>query len=223
MASLQRTLQSETPKQRKRRLNNERQATHYKKKQKTKQDSISIRRHELGRMNQICIHCNAKFWIEEKDGNSPKTSPSFAVCCAGGKVSLPPLLDPPSYLLNLYTSSSSDAKLFRKNIRAYNNLLACASLGADVDERFQGHGVSNFRVHGQMYHRIGSLLPEDGQQPKFAQLYIYDTEYENNNRHNFMKDMNNDILQHLQNMLDECNPYIKNFRQARDIIFSNNL
>ena len=74
-----------------------------------------------------------------------------------------------------------------------------------------------------MYHRIGSLLPEDGQQPKFAQLYIYDTEYENNNRHNFMKDMNNDILQHLQNMLDECNPYIKNFRQARDIIFSNNL
>jgi len=72
MASLQRTLQSETPKQRKRRLNNERQATHYKKKQKTKQDSISIRRHELGRINQICIHCNAKFWIEEKDGNSPK-------------------------------------------------------------------------------------------------------------------------------------------------------
>ena len=55
----------------------------------------------------------------------------------------------------------------------------------------------------------------------FTQLYIYDTEHENENRKNIMQDLNDDILLHLQNMLDECNPYIQSFRQARDIILSN--
>ena len=107
--------ESETPEQRKKRLYRENKSR-YRKKQKTKhldrQQYISIRRHELGRMDQICIHCGAKFWIDEKDHNSSQISPSFAVCCAGGKVSLPPLLKPPSYILDLYTSSSSDAALF---------------------------------------------------------------------------------------------------------------
>lgn len=220
MASLQGTL---THDQRKKRLNKERQA-HYRKKQRTKnvtQDNNGIKRHELGWMDKICTHCGAKFWIEEKDHHSSLTSPSFAVCCAGGKVSLPPLLKPPSYLLNLYTTSSSDANLFRKNIRGYNNLLACTSFGASIDERFRGQGVSNFRIHGQVYHRIGTLLPEVGHPPMFAQLYIYDTDHENKNRHNIMEDLNNDILQHLQNMLDEFNPYIKTFRQVRDIVLLN--
>jgi hypothetical protein len=93
-------------------------------------------------MDQICVHCGAKFWIEEKDRDSRQSSPSFALFCAGGKVSLPPLLKPPTYLLDLYTSSSSDASSFRKNIKDYNNLLACTSFGADG--RFQGRGVSNF-------------------------------------------------------------------------------
>jgi hypothetical protein len=148
-------------------------------------------------MNQICIHCGAKFWIDEKDQNSSRVSPSFAVCCAGGKVSLPPLLKPPSYLMDLYTSSNADAASFRKNIRGYNNLLACTSFGANISDEFRGQGVSNFRIHGQVYHCIGSLLPENDSLPTFAQLYIYDTEHENRNRHNIMQDLDDNILRHL--------------------------
>ena len=55
----------------------------------------------------------------------------------------------------------------------------------------------------------------------FAQLYIYDTEHENENQCSIMQDLGNDILQHLQNMLDECNPYIQNFRQVRNMVLSN--
>src|ERR1044072_2710578 len=109
-------------------------------------------------MDQICIHCNAKFWIDERDQKSSQASSSFAVCCAGSKVSLPPLLKPPSYILDLYTSSSSDAALFRKNIRGYNNILACTSFGANIDERFQGQGVSNFRIHGQLYVALSRVI-----------------------------------------------------------------
>ena len=214
---------NETSKQREKRLNRER-LSHFRKKQKTKdnrQPYVGIKRHELGRMDQVCIHCGAKFWINEKDQSSSLASPSFAVCCAGGKVSLPPLLKPPPYLLNLYTSPDSDAASFRKNIRGYNNLLACTSFGTNINNKFQKQGISNFRIHGQVYHCIGSLLPENGHSPTFAQLYIYDTEHENENRKNIMQDLNDDILLHLQNMLDECNPYIQSFRQARDIILSN--
>ncbi|CAB5190395.1 unnamed protein product [Rhizophagus irregularis] len=107
-------------------------------------------------MDQICTYCGAKFWMNEKDKHSTQNSPSFAVCCAGGKVGLPPLLRPPPYLMNLYTSLEPEANAFRRN----------------------RSGLSNFTIHGQVYHFIGSLLPNEGEAPKFAQLYIYDTENE---------------------------------------------
>ena len=45
----------------------------------------------------------------------------------------------------------------------------------------------------------------------FAQLYIYNTENENKNWYNIMQDLDKDTLLNLQNMLDECNPYIQIF------------
>jgi hypothetical protein len=180
-------------------------------------------RHELGRMDQTCIHCGAKFWMEEKINHSSQASPIFTTCCANGKVNLPPVLEPPPYLLNLYTSSLSDARSFRNNIRAYNSLMACSSFGANIDERFQNRGISNFKIHGQVYHRIGSLLPDENQPPVFAQLYIYDTDHENSNRLHIMQDLDANILQSLQNMLDTYNPYIQNFRQVRNMLLTNNI
>ncbi|RIA87883.1 hypothetical protein C1645_827157 [Glomus cerebriforme] len=82
----------------------------------------------------------------------------------------------------LYTSPGPISNSFHKNVRAYNNFLACTSFGADIDKKFQR---------------------------------------QNENHHSIMQDLNNDILQHLLDMLDECNPYIKSFHQARDIILSN--
>ncbi|XP_057730390.1 uncharacterized protein LOC130945700 [Arachis stenosperma] len=47
-----------------------------------------------------------------------------------------------------------------------------------LDSVNDGRGPPQFIISGQNYHRIGSLLPDVGQKPKFAQLYIYDTQYE---------------------------------------------
>ena len=65
------------------------------------------------------------------------------------------------------------------------------------------------------------MLPKEGQPPGFAQLYIYDSEHENENRHNIIQYLDDDILQNLLNMLDECNPYIQNFRHVRNLIQEN--
>ncbi|CAG8659338.1 30297_t:CDS:2, partial [Racocetra persica] len=55
----------------------------------TSTDAFSAHRNvvhlELGRMNQTCTYYNAKFWIEERDCKSNKTSPTFAICCSDSK------------------------------------------------------------------------------------------------------------------------------------------
>ncbi|GKE61639.1 hypothetical protein Tco_1512006, partial [Tanacetum coccineum] len=58
------------------------------------------------------------------------------------------------------------------------------SIGGNVDDSInrRGRGPYVFRLHGQTYHSMGSLLPKEGTPPKFAQLYIYDTENEVKNR-----------------------------------------
>ena len=59
-------------------------------------------------------------------------------------------------------------------IRKYNNALACASIGID-EEIVQAHGWSpNISIHGRIYHRVGPLVPEAGEKPKFAQIIVWD-------------------------------------------------
>jgi hypothetical protein len=152
---------SESPALYKRRLQRERVGCH-------RQRRFEGRHFDLGNMDQTCLHCDARFWLCEKDQNSSLSSPKFAMCCMGGKIHLPPVLDPPSYLLDLYTSSHSEVISFCKNIRTYNGILICSSFGANIDKSFRGQGVSNFKIHGQIYYHIGSLMLEEGQNLVFA-------------------------------------------------------
>lgn len=57
-------------------------------------------------------------------------------------------------------------------------------MGGKIDQAInrRGRGPYVFRLHGQNYHSIGSLLPELANPPKFAQLYIFDTDNEVDNR-----------------------------------------
>jgi hypothetical protein len=74
-----------------------------------------------------------------------------------------------------YARGSEGIK-FREGIRAYNSLFAFSSMGAKVDQLIeQSRGPYVYKISGQVYHRIGSLLLEDGQPPKYAQNYVYDS------------------------------------------------
>ena len=74
-------------------------------------------------------------------------------------------------------------KDFIKNIHAYNMIFAITSLGGKINSsKNQGLGPNVFHMHGQNYHMMGSLLPACGNEPKFVQLYIYDTEHEVSNK-----------------------------------------
>ncbi|CAG8720854.1 13235_t:CDS:2, partial [Funneliformis mosseae] len=104
-----------------------------------------------------------------------------------GKVSLPSLIDPSLYLLELFTFSSSDVINFQKNIRAYNSFLACSSFSANINESFQDQRP---------------LLLSKDQKSDFVQFYIYDTDHKNSNKLHIMYNINAKILQSLQIILN---------------------
>lgn len=91
------------------------------------------------------------------------------ICCQEGKVKLPLQKEPPQFLKSLHQENPR----FRDNIRAYNSMFAFTSMGGKVDTNInKGRGPYVFRINGQNYHKIGTLVPVEGQMPKFAQLYI---------------------------------------------------
>ncbi len=118
--------------------------------------------------------------MKSKDSQNPK----FSLCCRKGKVQLPTLPEPPNFLRHLlFDYESAESKNFLSQIRTYNMMFAFTSPGAKYDSSFNNRkGPPTVRIQGQFCHRIGSMLPTDGERPKFGQLYIYDTENEIQNR-----------------------------------------
>ena len=168
-----------------------------------------------------CAHCDALHWIEERITSSPRTRPIFTACCSSSKVSLPPLAQPPSPLRDLLEGQTPEAKQFRNHIRKYNNAFAFTSVGAKIDQSMACGGVYTYRLQGELHHLMGSLLPSDGETPKFAQMYIHDTRMQEDCRLNFTKELHPNILHHLQRMLQDVNPYAQLYENARRRLSTN--
>jgi hypothetical protein len=101
----------------------------------------------------------------------------------------------------------------------YNSVLAFTLLDAKVDESVIGSpGPYSFRIQGELYHKIGSLCPAEGQRPQFAQLYIHDTKREHQNCHAVMPSLDPTTLYQLLTMMYNINPYVKVFKMARDMM-----
>lgn len=132
-----------------------------------------------------CHHCKAIFWYGERVRAKQRDGTIvYNNCCKGGKIDIPPYKPRPEPLSTLARfDGDHTSKKFIKNIRQYNCLFAFTSMGAQIDKSVNnGRGPPLFKICGQVYHRVGSLLPPDGSPPKFIQLYIYDTANEVQNR-----------------------------------------
>ena len=154
----------------------------------------------LGPMEKECQHCHARFWLCEKTGGS-RVDPIFNRCCNQGDIVLSPLEVIPTLLQQLLDGEDQQAKEFRQNIRAYNSLLSFTSCGAKVDETLVSdtRGIFTYRIHGEMYHSMGSLLPSSNiNQPKFLQMYFFDTENETDHRLNHMPNRDRQVIIRLQ-------------------------
>ena len=170
------------------------------------EDIATINIGHIFEQNQ-CEFCFAYLWPEESNYS----------CCNKGKISnilniMPP---PPQVLQDLINND----KHFASNIRNYNNALALASIGTEGPPEM---GPS-YKIQGKLYHKIGPIGPPPaGEKPKFAQLYFYDTENEAENRNDHVRtNLKFQILQDLQSMLKEVNPYVKSLKNAIEILTTN--
>nr|GEX37961.1 helitron helicase-like domain-containing protein [Tanacetum cinerariifolium] len=171
----------------------------------------------LGKCTCVCQHCSALFWESEKYGKSQVYSPEYHKCCSRGRVILRAPPEYPEYIKQLYRDHH-----FIENIRAYNQMFSMTSLGANVDNSINnGKGPYVFRVSGQIYHWIGAMCPEEGERPRFVQLYIYDTDNEVSNQMTHFGGqqqggLKKEIVEGLIDFLDNHNALVQLFRTARD-------
>ena len=166
----------------------------------------------IGSMNKECQHCKALKWDKESAG----------ICCSSGKVSLPEIV-PPDELRTLtdpdpsVPSQVEDSKHFLSNARKYNTALAITSFGASRQINNEpGIGyIPTFKIQGQVYHRAGSLLPPDGEDPKFLQIFFLgnpDQEVRERSKH--QSGLKEFILLTLQEMIHKEHPLVKSFKTA---------
>ncbi|XP_071739257.1 uncharacterized protein [Rutidosis leptorrhynchoides] len=178
---------------------------------------------DIGDCNCVCSFCGAMFWYDERLKTSSSTL-KFNRCCEGGRIDLPREEEPPAIFVQLLSN-----KNYVDNIRAYNQMFSMASYGAQIDDTVNsGRGPYVFKISGQVYHWFGSLCLEEGNPPRFLQLYIYDTVNEVRNRMRFFGGDKSDVLKaeivrELIEVLDAKNELVKLFRTARDRIEMNDV
>ena len=159
---------------------------------------------DIGQINAvICKKCHAQKFKGETAG----------MCCSNGKVMIDHPKSPPEPLKTLLNATTTRAKDFRKNLRAYNSAFQMTSIGAK--EMREPGFMPTYRVQGQMHHSIGSLLPLPNEQAKFLQLYFVGSA-EADLRYTLHPKTKIDVILDLQEMLHQVNPYVKDFKYLLD-------
>ncbi|XLV02820.1 hypothetical protein S245_017157, partial [Arachis hypogaea] len=138
----------------------------------------------MGYATYECEHCATLFWYDQRSNKNNNTADlKFNLCCKGGQVQLPHLLEAPNVLYELLFNNTPKSKHFRDNIRSYNSMFQFTSIGAKIDRGLNtSRGLPTFTLFGENYHLMESLIPPEGNVTKFAQLDVYDTLNEIKNR-----------------------------------------
>ena len=169
----------------------------------------------IGKMNVKCSKCGASKFKNESKG----------FCCNDGKVLPDPFPKPPPKLFALWTGQGVQANILKEFAREINNAVCLSSL--QVNRRHFSGFTPSVIFQGRMSHRIGPLVAEEGETPKFAQLYTLDPQLESTERFNNMripestprhkKTHLKSVLEVVQEVIHEVNPFVKDFKQIAEL------
>ncbi|XP_023224699.1 uncharacterized protein LOC111625712 [Centruroides sculpturatus] len=177
-------------------------------------------------MDKECPHCHALKFKNEPAG----------MCCASGKVQLSEIETPPEPLNGLLIGTDPDFNVFLKSIRTFNSCFQMTSFGAteivrNTNANSQQYN-STFKIRGQVYHKMGSLLPMPNEPHKFLQIYFMGGEDSGSalaNRVNARCHYNNldsffarRIVSELDALLNEHNELLKIFKSHMHKLQSDN-
>ena len=160
----------------------------------------------VGTLSVKCSNCGAiKFPMETE-----------SLCCSKGNVQLDAFPQPPVFLQHLYEGVDSNGKHFLTNIRKYNCAFQMTSFGCS--EITMAGFNPTFRIQGQVYHLIGSIIPTEGESPKFAQIYFIDNQDSKvATRCAIVDGLKPDIIRGINRLLHESHHYVEAFKVAKEI------
>ena len=188
---------------------------------------------DSGSMFSPCNICGAlKLNPILKPVRSPGELSLKSLCCQNGKIDVGDKCKPSPAaedILNLWSRDDSIRYVFRKFSRKINNTFLLVSFCAN--EEFPGAYNPSYKVRGKTYMLIGALLPGDQQEdPAFSQIYVYDADdkiqrvdLRMGHLHlgldvpQIERQILRDIFVELQEWINECNPYVQQFRLALDM------
>ena len=87
--------------------------------------------------------------------------------------------------------------------------------------QFKTNGPYCYRISGQVYYAISQMELEHGRKPKFSQIYSYDQANEIENWLQLFQQLDRTVLQELQDMIKEVNPYAQIYKHAGEIMREN--
>lgn len=169
---------------------------------------------DIGPMDKQCDHCGAFRFKDEKT----------TICCHNGKIRFVDHVEPHPMLAELFSGSSDESKAFLKKIRKYNQAFAFTSMRSNLDTNLASDrdGVYTFRVNGELYHRMGSGLgANQGQEPKFSEIYFMDPDAQSNRRMEIFSDLDAHTVAALHNTFTEHNALVQQFKTARELSTNN--
>ncbi|XP_077264817.1 uncharacterized protein LOC143898893 [Temnothorax americanus] len=109
---------------------------------------------------------------------------------------------------------------FMNNIRKYNGCFSMTSFGGK--QVLQDGFIPTFKVQGQVYHLVGSLLPLPEQEAQFLQIYfVGEDDREVRLRCSNFSDVKQGLVKELQRMLHDVNTYIKDLKTTLDKVSPN--
>ena len=170
----------------------------------------------LGRMDDICCKCDAKHWIGERPATYTANNRHWTTCCNKGNVAVDLLREPPPYLKDLYDNAERSGRHFRDHIRRYNAAFAFSSIRCEP----VNPGMPNmpFQIHGQMYHIQGPLTNDTPENSRFAQLYIYDTQFATSVRASRHVELNRNIISNITIILHEVYSLVHTYKHAHQVL-----
>ena len=170
----------------------------------------------IGKMEFICQYCGALKFKKE----------TASTCCNNGKVFLDLFPQPPEELNNLSHADTPEARVFRENARSINNALCMASIKVKLRNFGKGFNPSVI-FEGRATQLVGPLMVEKGEQPRFVQLYVHDSNLESGlrfknmvipaNMSNAQQKILESVLIKIQNLLHKHNPFVMDFKQIIEI------
>ena len=174
-------------------------------------ETIEQKEVNIGCRSQQCKYCKALLFPKE----------TSAMCCQNGKVKLEPLPALPPRLHHLFHDKTPEARFFRKHINKFNNAFCITSAGMKRDYLpSAGRAPQVFKLQGMPGHKSGPMLPRDGENPQYAQLYLLETRDASILRAEQSKYFKNGhsrrILWDLGEWLKDNNPFAKTFLLAKE-------